>query len=161
MPHLKISNILYRLNGSRSISPICAQELGTNHRNIPIHPRHPSAISPRRTDGASDVGTMGINSTIIDTIIVIEEIPTAAIIDIAITVIVNAVDGIKWVDPNVVFQVGMGNINAGINDAHKHRFVARKTTIPSRFGLTAKDVGGTGWPYRGGIIGAVHSPQGA
>ena len=85
--------------------------------------------------------------------IVVEEVPTADIVDIAVAVIIPAIAGdLAGVGPDIGFQVGVGVIHTGVDDSH-HRLAGSGCLVPR---LGRIDVGIEGAAC---LACVVHAPE--
>ena len=80
------------------------------------------------------MGTVIVRGIIVDGVVVVVEIPAVDIIGIAIAVIVDAVSGdFERVDPDVRCEIGMIQLNPGVNYSDVQSPVADESVAPCLF----------------------------
>src|SRR6185503_18248525 len=126
-------------------------ELPGNNSYVPVDADHPNVVGDG-SNRARDVRSMRIPARGKDVVVVTETIPPTDIIHISISVVVNPVNWVVRVGPNVGCQIRMRVLNAFVNDTHDDRTRPGISSGPSFRGLAAVLVG------RDSQI-AVHSPE--
>ena len=86
----------------------------------------------RRSGNAGAVGAMAVS--VVHFVVVVHEVPPVDVVHKAVSIVVIAVlsPGLEFVGPNVVLQIGMGDVHAGIQDGNDRPFVVDNRFVPQR-----------------------------
>ncbi|MFM7643046.1 MAG: hypothetical protein ACKO45_16070 [Cyanobium sp.] len=150
MADLEIGEVIESHDSPRGVTPGVTQELCRNHRYIPIHPSHTYAVASYPTNGAGNMGAMIITSPIKYAVVIIKEVPTSDIINIAVSIIINAVNNIKGIQPSVCRKIRMIVIKPLVNNANKDRFRSSETLVPGQLRLAPENIARARRPHRRG-----------
>src|SRR5207249_4485976 len=102
--------------GPASVRP---EELQRHDADLPVDSHHSHAVVPHRPDGPGHVGAVPI--IIERVVVVVDEVPAMHVVDEAVVVVVDAVPrDLSWIGPDVGGQVGVANVDPGIDDGHHH-----------------------------------------
>ena len=96
--------------------------LERHQRHLPADPSDTDAIVAHGPDDARDMGAVAV--AIGHLVIVVDEVPAVGVVLIAVLVIVNGIArGVTRIRPDVGGQIGMGDVDAGVD--HRHDDVPR------------------------------------
>ena len=95
---------------------------------------------------------MIITTTVINCVVVSIKVPSVDIVDKPIAVVVDAIDGIEGIGPNICIEIRVLEINTFVDNTDINRARACVARAPGLCGLTTKCVS-----WRTGIT--VHSPK--
>ena len=102
-----------------------------------------------------------VSARVVNRLVVVHKVPSVGVIDIAISVIVDAIIGcLVGINPDVVHQIGVSDLDAFIDDSHDHARFANDIVVPCFLSLTAERVGRSGWSDRRWCVVPVHPPKG-
>ena len=88
-----------------------------------------ASVAPAGGDGSRPVGSVIVLGSQIKLIIIIEEIPSMDVIDVAVSIVVDSVLGnLVLVGPDGVCQIRVLRVDAGVNDRH-HRLPLGRSLI--------------------------------
>jgi hypothetical protein len=65
----------------------------------------------------------------------IEEVPSIYVVHVSIAIIVNAVNNLEWINPNVACEIRVGVLNAFVNYAHIDAPRSSKSERPRLLGV--------------------------
>gem|GEM_PF-6438033 len=154
VPALEIGDVVHGPHRVAGPATAGAQELGRDHRDVPVHADHAGAIA-RSTNGAGHVGAVVVVRPVVHGGIVVVEVPAVDVVHVAVAVVVDAVGGnLPRVDPDVVGKIGVGDLHPGVDDAHVHGRRPREPIGPGGGGIAAPLIR---WARRR----AVHAPESA
>ena len=113
-PGLETCRVKYRSRRIRDVAgSVRPEEFEGHHLDVPVHADDSNPVIPDRSDRPGYVRTV---SVVVDRIIVVVgEIPAAGVVDISVTVVVEPVDRLVRIDPNIRRKVGMVVIDPGVN----------------------------------------------
>ena len=97
----EIGEIVHRLYRVRSGAAAPSEELRGNHRHVPVHPGDAHSVASNRPDGAGNMSAVVVLIAVERRVVVAVEVPPAHVVDVAIAVVVHAVNGIERVDEYV------------------------------------------------------------
>src|SRR5262249_1932266 len=96
---------------------------------------------------------------VVDRVVAVDEVPAVDVVDVAVAIVVDAVDRVVGVGPGVGTEVWVGELNPLVDDADVDRLRAGVAGRPRLLGLAAVDVRRAGRSDRGRRVVAVHAPQ--
>ena len=129
------------------------EELGRDHRDVPVDAGHADSVAADAADRAGDVGGVVVGRAVVDRAVVVDEVVAVDVVDVAVAVIVDAVAGdLAGVGPDVRSQVGVQDLDPLVDDADHDVGRTRGAVRPRLAGVAAEGVG-----RRGGV--AVHAPE--
>ena len=133
-----------RIGGCPSTRP---EELGGDHRHVPVdtHDARPVAVT---TNCSRDMCSVGILSCIVHAVVVVYEIPPVNVVDVPVAVVVNPVDRIVRIRPDIVHQIGVLDLDTFVNDADKDVCRTGDVLVPRFLCLTAELIGSARRPNR-------------
>ena len=132
-----------------------AEEFAGQQRDIPVDASDPQAIAALSADGAGHMGAMVIGRAVINAAVVGDKIPTIAIIDVAIAIIIDAISAdFSWIGAHIADQIRVVDLKPFINDPHHHIGRTGEAPAPGLRGLGAKGID------RAGAL-AIEAPGGA
>ncbi len=161
MADLQVRDVVDGPDRVRRRSTVAGDELGDDHRHLPVHAGHADSVTAGATDRARHVRSVRVARGVVDRSVVGREVPAVGIVDESVAVVVDSVDRIVWIHPDIGRQIRMGDLHAGIDDADVNRSGACVSGIPGVFRMNPVGVrraGGTDVRRR---IAAFHSPQDA
>src|SRR5215210_2712547 len=104
VPRLKVGDVIDSLDGVRRCASTTPKELRRDDRDIPVDAYHSDPVR-FSSDGSGNMRAVIVDVTarpaVVDRIIVFVEIPSVGIVDIAVAVIVEPVDRIETIGPNL------------------------------------------------------------
>ncbi len=81
-----------------------------------LTPATPRPLPPLRTDGAGHVSAVVVERAVVDAGVVVNEVPARGVVDVAVTVLIGAVDGLERVPPDVAREFGVIDADALVED---------------------------------------------
>ena len=118
-------------------------------QQTPTTPRRVAALG---ADRAGDMGAVVVDRAVVDRVVVAVEVPAVDVVDVAVAVVVDAVDRVVRVRPDLPGEIGVREHDAFVDLAHEDGGRPGVAGRPRFAGLAAVLVG-----RRGGV--AVHAPQ--
>ena len=159
MAGLQICKVINRSNSIGCGPTIGPQKLRRNHCHIPVHTSHTGTVSTLTTNCTGHVSAVIIIHRVVNAVIVAFKIPTVNVIDISVSVVIDAIDSVVRVRPDVIDQVRVSDLNACIDNSHKNRLRARLSIVPCRFGIDTINVRRASRPDWSRAVTAFHTPQ--
>ncbi len=159
MANFQIGQVIQSLDGIGRGPAILTKKLSGNHGHIPVHTHDTRRIAPTATNRPGNVCAMIIKRSVINTVVIVDKVPAIDVVHIAIVVVIDAVHGIKRVDPDVVDEIRMGDLDSRVDNAHENVCRTDETLVPCIFRVNAKLIRGSGRPNGRWRIVTVHPPQ--
>ena len=155
MTRLEVGEVVQCPHGIRSGAARWAEELGRDDGDVPIDAHHALTIVALAANRPRHMGAVRIGRAVVNSRIVVEEVPTVDVVNKAVTVIVNTVGGnLERIDPDVVAKVRVVDLNAFVDDTHHHLLRTNEALCPYLGGLATESI-------RRSRSVTEHAPQGA
>ena len=107
---------------------------------MPIDASYADCVIAGRADNAGDMGAMGVciavtRASVINTGVVVEEVPAMDIVNKPVAIIINSISGyFSAICPNVRLQIRMVNVHTLIDHAHND-LIATCRRVPREVGV--------------------------
>ena len=152
----QIVNRPYRV-GSRASAG--TEELCRDHLDVPVDTNNPGRVSSFPANRASNVGSMVVSRSIVDGIVVVNEIPSVDVVDVAIAVVINSIPGnFVGINPSVSVQIGVSYLKAFIDNSNHDAGRPGEVVGPRLLRMDTKLIGRSSRSRRRSIV-TVHAPQ--
>ena len=148
----QVDHIIHRSDGA-SGGATTFEKFARDHFDRPVNASYTIPIIALGADSARDMCSMVI-CAVVNGIVVVFEIPSVYVVDVAVAIVVNAIIGdFSWIHPNIGCQIRVHEIYALVNDANDDVARSGKALGPGFTCLTAILIG------VGRCCVAVHTPK--
>ena len=160
MSNFQVCNVINRPDGIGRGATGGAEEFGRDHGDVPVHTGNACPIPAFSSDGTGHVcAVVIVCGGIKNRVVIIGEVPAVNVVDKAIAVVVDTVDRVIGVGPDVVGNVWVRDLDTCVDNPDKDRFGARLSVIPGGFGIDAVGVGSSGRANGRWAVAAFHAPE--
>ncbi len=116
MSGLQVGDVIHRFDRIRRCSPVSAEKLGRYQLSLPAHTGHPFSVAPAGSHGSRHVRAVIVHRAIVDRVVIAREIPAVDVIDIPVAVVIDPVNRIIGIRPDIAREIFMGPHHAFIDD---------------------------------------------
>ena len=133
MPILQIGQIIQRSHGIRGGATGRSQKLGRDHCHCPVHTNHACSVIALSSNCPGHMSSVSIRNAVVNSIVVVDEIPAIDVIDVSVAVIVDTIRYLVRIHPDIFIQIRMRNLYAFIDNPNDNTARSCEVVIPRLF----------------------------